>query len=618
MQIAPFLSCTSYNGISTGISGSIIGAYDFTSGSGLNVRYNLLYTTGSHFSSGILYGPNLPLVSVGITGANSSSFSGINSYRLGYQVSGDFGVLLDITQNGCSRTGSGISTILASNNSGTSSGFLVGIDEANQLFMTSSGYSKTLYYELKPRNLVYFNLSKQNNFDFGLYDPLTNLIISESIQLPTQSLLNTIYLGGITNYSSSFGPLTGFSGQINNGVLFNKPIGFTEASGCFECLYAISIGSGTAPVSNLIIPVITGYIFSGRNEAYYTGFTNSTGQIITSNGTIVNLVFPSGLTGTRQADETAIVLTGLSYRSVTGDTPIYFNKNLSEYDDFTLFDIQFNQSLVSGDVVEVYTYSGFNPRVNKTVNNFNYPNRFFTQIICDGLAETNNVDYFVLPDSTISGFFDDDILFYDHTTGASIISSFSGFWSRGKTLMSGGSYYPTQAQFNEVIDTGRIIITGLTGSLLPTYSDVYLNGQKLISGLQYKMIDDTVSGWFGGQAGLNVLVIDPSYISDAYVGFLYSPTGGLPTGIYDIEDSELTVLPNFKTFNRYWSQITGNTNLYQAITGISEQVWVNGIRQKQNGDYIKNFPCMGSSGISSDLGLSFNFFSNDTGYFNIQ
>ena len=141
MKTIPFFTCLSYYGINTGTTGSVVGAYDFSSGSGNALVYNLVYPTGQNFSGSNYYAPSQPLAQVGVTGI-TGNLSGRGSYRLGYEVSGDFGLVIDTLYDICSRssaTGSGYAYSLISNTSGSPTGFLIGIDEANHLFVSSSG-----------------------------------------------------------------------------------------------------------------------------------------------------------------------------------------------------------------------------------------------------------------------------------------------------------------------------------------------------------------------------------------------------------------------------------------------------------------------------------------------
>lgn len=624
MKTSTFLNCLSYNGVSTGTSGTVLGIYDFASGSGINnnlsLIYNLLNPTGSHYSGNAIYGPALPLVSVGTGNVSGNQFSGLNAYRMGFTVSGDFSVLLDIDYNGCARSTSNVSYVLLSTadaTTGLSGNFYIGINDVNRLYFETSGYLKTLSYELKPSNMVYVSLGNRKSVEFGVFDIQTQSIFSERVTLSgSQNLINKLYVGGFLNNTNK--SYTGFSGKIYSAVLNNKTLDLTGLSNCAMCMFATGAISGSPTVTNISIPYVTGYSFSGFLESVITGYTSSTGTIIKADNSTVSLVFPSGMTGLKQTSEIASILTGNAIFQITGTTPVAFQNDTGRIFSYTKYDVEFDYQLVSGDTVEIYTYPSFNPYVSIDVNDLTYPTSTrMIQLVGNGLIETKDADYAVIR-GKISGFALDDTLMYDSLTGTSLVTAFSGWWSRDKVTMSGGSFYPTGAQFNETIDVSRIILSGITGARFSLNSDIYMNGQKLVSGFHYKLIDDSVSGWCGGVTGLTIAVLDPNVLPALVVNGLFHPTGGLPTGIDSVEDAELAIIPNFGVYTKYYLDVTGALNAYSGVTGFNEQVWVNGVRQRLDSDYTRNFACTTASGILDEPETPFNFFNNETGYFNIE
>jgi hypothetical protein len=621
MKPSSFLNCIAYNGVATGSTGQVVGIYDLNSGSGfLPVIYNLIHpSTGYNFSGHTIYSPAVPLISVGRSNIQSYQFTGVNAYRYGYTLSGDFSVLVDIEYSGCARSTTETAYTLlstADTPTGNMSGvFYLGINDANRLFFETSGYVRTLPYELHANNMVYLSVGSQRNVEFGVFDLQEQKYYSEAFTLSNDlNLINKLYIGGFLNNSGR--SHTGYFGRIYNSVLSNQPLDLSGLSSCSNCMFATGSTTGSPTVTTYAVPSITGYRISGTSGVIVTGTVPITGIVTKADNTTVNVVFPSGQTGFSQVEETITVLTGNISINVTGRAPVTYLKE-SRFNNYTTFDIEFDYALESGDTVEIYTYPDPNPYVNQPINNFNYPQSDrFVQVVGNGLIETKDTDY-IVSRNLLSGFAEDDILYYDLPTGAALVSPFSGFWSRGKTLMSGGTYYPTTGQFNETIDTGRILITGITGTRFSKNYDVYLNGQKLLSGLAYRIVDASLSGWFGGAADLAVLVLDPSYVSDYVGNFLYHPTGGPPTGVASVEDSELTLLPQFGAFRRYSGETTGTISSFKNLTGLNEQVWVNGIRQRLDVDYVKLYPCTLVSGIIDEPYTPFNFYNNETGYFNI-
>ncbi len=619
MQSNAFLNCLAYNNLVTGIgTGSLLGIYDFSTGSGSAVIYNLLYPTGYNFSGNSFNGPAIPLISLA---ANISGyqFSGVNSYRLGYTFSGDFATILDINYNGCARNTTGVSYVLLSSATGSSDlngNFILGINDANRLFFQTSGYIKTLQYELKQNDIIYCGLNNNINTKFGVFDILNQKFVYQDGKLPSfQNDNKNLYIGGLTNRADT--QYTGYSGSIYNAIFTNSQLVDADISTCSNCLFATGFSTGVGAVTNISIPVITGYYLSGINENILTGYIPFTGQITKLDNSILNIIFPSGQYQLQQTQELATVLTGSISVSTTG-TPIYtFKNDQSKVNGFTTYDIEFDMALTSGDTLEIYTYPTFNSNVNLPIIDFQYPtSNSFIQLIGNGLVETFNVDYLV-DRGIVSGFFGDDILQYDLLTGASSITPFSGSWANSKIAMSGGSFYPTAAQF---LETGSgINITGITGKGFSTkLNDVYINGQKMISGYNYDFLDDGNYNYFGGVTGLIFLKLYTGKVPDFVATSLYAPTGGLATGLINIEDSELAVLPIYNPFNRFYSDIVSDTIIYTSVSGFSEIVFLNGVRQKFGNDYTKNFSCTLTSGIVDAPNVPFTFFSNDTGWFNLN
>ena len=616
MKSDSFLNCIAYNGIPTGGS-PLLGIYDFKTGSGSAIIYNQLYPTGYNFSGNNFNGLAIPLVSVS-QNTSGFQFSGVNSYQFGYTVSGDFGTILDIQYDGCSRNTTGISYVLLSSATGSSNlngNFILGINDANRLFFKTSGYVKTLQYELKKNNIIYCGMGNNNSVQFGAYDLLNQNLFTQDISLPSfQNNIKNLYVGGMIKNDSEY---TGYFGNIYSAILTNSALEVKETSICANCIFATGFSTGIGTITNIDIPLITGYYLSGINENILTGFVPFTGQITKLDNTILNIVFPSGVYNSQQTQELATILTGVTTIQTTGATIYNFNNDLSRLNNFITYDIDFDLPLTSGDTLEIYTYPSFNPNVNLPIVDLEYPtSNSFVQLIGNGLLETNGVDYLV-DRGLVSGFFEDDILQYDLLSYNSLVSPFSGSWANSRIAMSGGSYFPPNAQF---LETGSgINLTGINGSGFSRYNDVYINGQKMISGYNYDLLDDGNYNYFGGTAGLIFLKLYTGKVPDFVATPLYSPLGGLPTGLIDIQDSELTVIPILSGFQRYYSDITVDTSIIRNMTGWNETAWVNGIKQKFDSDYTRNFQCTLVSGIVDppDVPLAFFNSSVDTGFFNV-
>src|SRR5438045_5098787 len=97
------------------------------------------------------------------------------------------GILLDIDYDGCSRNTTNTSFVLlstADNATSLSGKFYLGINDANRLYFETSGFSKTLPYELRQNNIIYFCLANSTNVEYGVFAVLNQTITSEAIYLP--------------------------------------------------------------------------------------------------------------------------------------------------------------------------------------------------------------------------------------------------------------------------------------------------------------------------------------------------------------------------------------------------------------------------------------------------
>jgi hypothetical protein len=608
MNVNTYLNCLSYYGIHTGVTGAVLGVYDTASGSGNAVFYNQIYPSGYHFSGNNFYGPAIPLISVGRGNAAGQQFSGVNCYRFGFTQSGDFGVLLDIEYSGCSRTGTGVAYTLfstADNPTGSTGTFFIGVDEANRLFFQSSGYSKTLNYELKPKNLVYVGLGGQQYVNFGVWDVLRQDFNFQEITLPrSHDLINKLYIGGFLNNTDR--NYTGYFGRILNAVLLDKPLEASGVRSLGNCIFSTGSATGALTTGLIYLSVVTGYLLSGIVESVVTGYVPYSGVVTKADNTTVNVVFPSGVTGSQTIQQVATALTGYTTIPFTGQPTVTFLKDTSKLNGFIMYDLEFDLPLTSGDTLEIYTFPDYNSKVNLFINGIDYPvSTEPIQLIGNGLVETLGTDYFVVRDQ-ISGFFEDDILMYDLLTGLPLVSSYSGYWARDKVQMSGGAFFPSAPQFIEA--SGKIYVTGVTGNALVHGSDVFINGQKIISGYNYSMFKSGT---------LVILELNPTGLPALYADMIYPSTGGLPTGVGDVQDAELSIIPNYGQFTRYYYDVATTQSYVSGITGYTEEVWVNGVRQREFADYVKVFQCTQNSGYSDPPNVPLNFYNNETSYFNI-
>jgi len=203
----------------------------------------------------------------------------------------------------------------------------------------------------------------------------------------------------------------------------------------------------------------------------------------------------------------------------------------------------FNGGLFSGDVVEIYTYSGFNSNFGFPITNLLNPLVSNAQIYGNGLAETLGVDYTVAFNQALIGFDSNDILQYD-------------IYPATYTMPYTTSYIQTGTTGSNFVN-----ITGTSGITISGFNyDMYLNGQKMASGVNYSYSGST----------LTVSGNDLTDINDPSGDFL-----------------EIKFIPLYPNLIAHSYELTGNQNYISGISGFSEQVWVNGMRQLAGLDYLK-------------------------------
>jgi hypothetical protein len=613
MNLDAFLTCLGYFGISTGASESIEGIYSFASGT-TGIIYNQFYSTGSHFQNGQPYAPVIPLVNATQKVLSNNFFSGLNCYHVGYQHTGNFSLILEIESSGClkrsqsnGKDGILVSTIV--NHSGFGSGFIIGVNDANRIYFRTQGLQYMIDKELSLHDFVYVGLAQNKYVNFGVFNVSEDALYSKSIIMPSASLSTPdIYIGSFLK-NTLINDYNGFYGKINQAILFNDTITTNDINTCVDCSFATGYTkiTGTFSLSGI---QITGTQFSGIQQSALTGQVNITGSVLRNDNTLVNIIFASGLTGLVTTGELALPL--FNNVSLTGFRDVYtFYYDTGYRQSFSQFSVNFDLALTSGDVVEIYTYLNFNANVNLGFDNITWPTgNGFIQLFGNGLAETSGVDFFVAHNA-ISGFTTDDTLMYDILIAPTQVFDYSGYWQQSRIPLSGGGFFPAAPQFYETAGiTGQIFITGLSGictgnPYYPNFGyDIYLNGQKLVSGLQYGINPSGTSGFVVALSGANL----PSFTATV----LTESVSGLVTGIAAVDDSELTFMPQFSGITRYLFTPTGTIAVFGTLTGFSEQIWVNGIRQRERFDYEKIVPCKLFSGFLDLPEFTFNVYDTQT------
>lgn len=537
MTLNPFLQCLGATGINTGVS--ILGLYSFASGDTV-LTYNQLYSTGFHYISGVPYNDAVPLIFNGSSNNPNGVFSGNSFYQISDFFTTDFSTIIYLNYSGCNYSGSNNQILAATS---LTSGAILGITPSNRLFVQTPDYSHTIPREIGVGDFAFFSVIGGRFVNFGLFSVADNTFFNRLYDEGSNKIaMADLTFGGALSYGSNF---TGYSGKMNEMYLFSGALSAVSTSGCVACAFATGYSGVTQNFTYNAVQ-ITG--------SYWTGITTSglisTTQVLTSyprlTGGTGHVYVDSGISGAITVGQALIPLSQNVLESGSNTVPTFLFNTSQPMSGF-LFDFYFSQGLASGDIVEIYTYPSFNTNVGYQLSNLVYPNRSGVQLYGNGLAETSGVDYTVAFNGLIRGFDSIDVLQYDLYPITYTMPYASGYIQTGTT---GANF---------------VNITGVSGVNLSGFNyDIYLNGQKMASGLNF-----SVSG-----ATLTVSGNDLQDFNDPSGDFL-----------------EIKFIPIYSGFMRSFSTISGSQSYISGISGFSEQVWVNGARQFDNLDYFKYPRC---------------------------
>ena len=640
MNIEDYKNCLLGKGIPTG---NLTAVYDFTGGSG-NYVYNSLYSEAAHFLSGSMRADKIPGVivknTVGLPKMLTGLISGTELYRVGKNnPNADFTFILDYSTDLCNASGEASQILASSNEQGTGiSGFALGVTQSNRLFFEYySGPTKKSYTidkELSDRNSVFLNVHNSDQATLGFYNYEADQLVSNSLSIPGYTHSDTLYLGGLYNYSGT--THTGLEGVNKEFILFGDSIDAPNLiESCIDCMFFTGFSDN---VTTTLFDQFkaTGFNFSTQNISGNTGVTYFIQTVPHPTGGTTDLLVGSGMSGIIDTIDYITPMTGFAgsgtsvttsrsflYDTTTGGKSIYGDKTLA-----------FVTSLVSGDFVETYYYDKPIPNFNLTTDNFVLDKGSFNSVLLfhNGLLNIEGVDFNIgneniFAGESIQGYDGSDAFAYNLLNEDIITSEFSGMWSRSRILLNSGDvaesgglgtryYYPAASQYHEAADNNQIYITGISGQSLTGY-DLFINGQKLIEGYDYHT----------GTTGIYPSVIlsgadMPDFSSDVVrtgSGNVSGWDSNPPSGLSSVESSLLVFVQ--KTTG---AQMSRKVTRFEAdgstvkLTGYSEQVWVNGIRQIEGANYIKTYPCSPTSGHYSFTNDLFLFYNNQSTFFNIE
>ena len=565
-------------------TGNLVAFYSFDNPSG-KVVFNQLYSSGDHFITGDsskidvdLY----PAISVGSTSNPTSSTpagSGYFDYTDRLQVGTginveDWCVFFNFLQ---STPPSGVSSsILAStmSNPNDTSGVNIGLNAANKVyvdFINSSGNRQTYVHSQELSN---FN----NLVSVGKDGEALEIIYHDFIN--DKNDLEVFDVSGAKNSTDWFigamptmyGGYTGFSGYFDD-ILITKG-GYAEAAKNIisDAFFTTGLESGYNKEVVVYSNEVTGRTlnYTGVTGTGVTGYENV--LVDTVNG--VPIYNSSGVTG---------LLTGITVEYLTGGLNIS-GTGISGVEPYNDFDFNyankyadncliFNKKIDTSLKYEIYTFnSGYTGQQVQGLNEeliYNYDdNTFITltgysgqnlNVYMDGSAVYSGSgfsfnDYLV----EFTGSFDiENTGIYDFISGQQVATSYTG--SAGTISLTNAKY------FNK---------------------DVYLDGKKLISGIE----------WSGTASAIE---IDASSSESGTYFFL------------PLHSEAYTYLSGNRITGAAAQFINSNTKL------INEQIWLDGLRQKEGVDYTKTSTYSILNSEKYLTGFTDLIFNNDTGFFNV-
>ena len=565
-------------------TGNLLAFYSFDNPSG-KVVFNQLYSSGDHFITGDsskidvdLY----PAISVGSTSnptsstpAGSGYFDYTDRLQVGTGISvEDWCVFFNFLQ---STPPSGVSSsILAStmSNPNDTSGVNIGLNAANKVyvdFINSSGNRQTYVHSQELSN---FN----NLVSVGKDGEALEIIYHDFIN--DKNDLEVFNVSGAKNSTDWFigamptmyGGYTGFSGYFDD-ILITKG-GYVAAAKNIisDAFFTTGLESGYNKEVVVYSNEVTGRTlnYTGVTGTGVTGYENV--LVDTVNG--VPIYNNSGVTG---------LLTGITVEYLTGGLNIS-GTGISGVEPYNDFDFNyankyadncliFNKKIDTSLKYEIYTFnSGYTGQQVQGLNEeliYNYDNNTFLTLTgysgqnlnayMDGSAVYSGSgfsfnDYLV----EFTGSFDiENTGIYDFISGQQVATSYTG--SAGTISLTDAKY------FNK---------------------DVYLDGKKLISGIE----------WSGTASAIE---IDASSSESGTYFFL------------PLHSEAYTYLSGNRITGAAAQFINSNTKL------INEQVWLDGLRQKEGVDYTKTSTYSILNSQKYLTGFTDLIFNNETGFFNV-
>lgn len=584
MNIDLFSRNLSKNSIS---SGNFLIYYNFSNISGDIVTFNELYPYSNQYQNNRLIIQNNPGIVVGPrpSGFNDYSgsgfFGGDTVFRMGKNLNlNDWSLFLNIKNSGCSINRN-LPTVILSNKrdiTGTS-GFCFGLNGANKFFIenTVSGETRIKTTEMQGYKNNCISLSKVNNrFEISLHDPLNNLHRTEEFVLNDYRLSDQWFFGNAYNSNDNY---TGFVGYFDDLILISGFIGKESRQNLSKAIFY------TGYVPPYLVPVYkyypkyssTEYTTSGIIGVGITGYQEYLIDTIETKNGNIGVYQLSELTGILYGEKVQYFTSPIDSGIVTvyQQVPESFLIDNELAKNYSSNYIKFGNIIDQNDALEVYNFGDSNFK-NKILKNYDFEsNSIFLDSSYSGQIlnlHLNGVLQFPVSGSANLNQYGDYYLsepqnlysnnFYELITNDKII------------------YYENQYSPSLITYTGEAFPMAIAG--IVTGKNLYLNGQKLISGINYTGVGNY------------------TYINKS--------TTFAEGTIYAVDD-----LDNYISYYTGY----GNESFFDK-NYTNEKVFLNGILQEFDIDY-KKYSCI--SLLTGDFikikENSYYIYSNDTGFFDV-
>lgn len=408
---------------------------------------------------------------------------------------------------------SGNAILFSSLQSGANiSGFIFGVNDANRMYLetydnsgpnivTSSNIigSKNAIAVVKSNNIINFHYY---NFNYQQVE-------SETFNTSPSALFqsNQVYLAGTGGITPPYINQNNFTGYLSEFAYFNLAFSQNTVQKLFSGFYCTKNPSTTG-----ILGYSSGLGFITGGQVIYTGVgTGITGYQTFIAGTYVdfcgnphNLYSYNNLTGIISGYK-FFPITGIFISTGTGLIDQGYAINTGFAATFGMDGIVYDRYVNTGDFSEVYLYPSI---LIKNLNNV-------AQYNLDGTYKLNSIsanNQFNLYDNGIANFPSGYT-----TTGniyQQIIILLADYYTSGQSILSNGVYQPSDTIIYDYL-IGISEIFNYTGGAQTFSSNfvnnrmIYWNGQKLISGLDYKFngVNLTISGLAGSGLIYNFITL---------------------------------------------------------------------------------------------------------------